>query len=161
MRAVSGMIVLVLLSLIPTWGDARTATVRDLLRTVRLADPHFSPDGKTVALVEIRANVETDEYQSEIVLVDVASSGARPLTRARQHAASPRWSPTGDRIAFLAPDSEKAMQVFVMPMGGGDALQLTKGKDGADQFAWSPDGASIAYAKADAKPELKGEDKFR
>jgi dipeptidyl aminopeptidase/acylaminoacyl peptidase len=161
MRAVSGMIALVLLSLLPNWGDARTAAVRDLVRTVRLTDPHYSPDGKTVALVEFRANLESDEYQSEIVLVDVAGSRTRPLTRARQHAASPRWSPTGDRIGFLAPDAEKTMQLFVMPMSGGDALQLTKGKDGVNQFAWSPDGASIAYAMADAKPELKGEDKFR
>ena len=51
--------------------------------------------------------------------------------------------------------------LFVMPMGGGDALQLTKGKDGVSQFAWSPDGENIAFAAADAKPELKGEDKFR
>jgi dipeptidyl aminopeptidase/acylaminoacyl peptidase len=161
MRAASGMIALLLLSLLPNRGDARTATVRDLVRVVRLADPHFSPDGKTVAMIEIRANVESDEFQSEIILVDIANSRTRPLTRARQHAASPRWSPTGDRIGFLAPDSEKEMQLFVMPMGGGDALQLTKGKDGVDQFAWSPDGASIAYAMADAKPELKGEEKFR
>jgi dipeptidyl aminopeptidase/acylaminoacyl peptidase len=53
------------------------------------------------------------------------------------------------------------MQLYVMPMAGGDALQVTKGKDGISQFAWSPDGASIAYATADPKPELKGEDKFR
>jgi dipeptidyl aminopeptidase/acylaminoacyl peptidase len=53
------------------------------------------------------------------------------------------------------------VQLYVMPMAGGDALQLTKGKDGVDQFAWSPDGASIAYALADPKPELKGEEKFR
>jgi hypothetical protein len=44
MRAVSGIIVLILLSLLPSWGDARTITVRDLVRTVRLSDPHFSPD---------------------------------------------------------------------------------------------------------------------
>jgi hypothetical protein len=73
-------------------GDARTATVRDLVRIVRLSDPHFSPDGKTVAVVETRANVDVDEFESEIVLVDVASGQTRPLTRARHHATSPRWS---------------------------------------------------------------------
>jgi dipeptidyl aminopeptidase/acylaminoacyl peptidase len=161
MRPHGWMIALLLCLLVPNWGDARTATVRDLLQTVRLSDPHFSPDGKTVALVETRADVESDEFQSEIMLVDVGSRQVRPLTLARHHAGSPRWSPTGDKIGFLAPDSNRVTQLFVMPMTGGDSLQLTKGKEGVDQFSWSPDASSIAYAMTDPKPELKGEDKFR
>jgi dipeptidyl aminopeptidase/acylaminoacyl peptidase len=152
MRGLSGLILCGLWLLLPGGSEARTATVRDLLQTVRLSDPHFSPDGKSVALVETRANVDLDEFESEIVLVDIASRQVRPLTRARHHAASPRWSPTGDRIGFLAPDADKLMQLYVMPMSGGDALQLTKGKEGVDQFSWSPDAMSIAYAMTDAKP---------
>ena len=140
---------------------AQTPSVRDLVRQVRLSDPQLSPDGKTVALVETRADLESDQFRSEIVLVDLPSGQLRPLTRARHHADSPRWSPSGDRIAFIAPDADKNGQVFVLPLSGGDALQLTKGKDGVSQFAWSPDGGSIAYAVEDPKPELKGEDKFR
>src|SRR5215472_4419862 len=140
---------------------AQAPTVRDLVRQVRLADPQLSPDGRTVAVVETRADLESDEFRSEIVLVEVASGAIRPLTRARHHAGAPRWSPTGDRIAFIAPDADKNGQLFVLPMSGGDALQLTKGKDGVSQFAWSPDGASIAYTVQDPKPELKGEDKYR
>jgi dipeptidyl aminopeptidase/acylaminoacyl peptidase len=127
----------------------------------RSGDPRLSPDGKTVAVVETRAALDSDEFHSEVLLVDLASGQIRPLTRERHHAGSPRWSPTGDRIAFVAPDAEKHAQLFVLPMSGGDALQLTRGNDGVSQFAWSPDGASIAYAIADPKPDLKGEDKYR
>jgi dipeptidyl aminopeptidase/acylaminoacyl peptidase len=161
MQAAVGLIALALLAAPPASGEARTATVRDLARIVRLADPHFSPDGRTVALVETRADLDSDKFQSEILIVDVASRQVRQLTLARHRAGSPRWSPTGERIGFLAPDSENVIQLFVMRMDGGDALQLTKGKDNVNQFAWSPDAMSIAYAVTDAKPELKGEDKFR
>ncbi len=135
--------------------------VRDLARQVRLADPVLAPDGRSAALVETRADLDTDEYVSEIVLVDLVGKGTRPLTRARRHAASPRWSPSGDRLAFLAQDADKHEQVFVLPMNGGEALQVTHAKDDVSQFAWSPDGTQIAYAATDPKPELKGEDKFR
>ncbi|HYB63937.1 MAG TPA: S9 family peptidase [Steroidobacteraceae bacterium] len=140
---------------------AQAPTVRDLVRQVRLSDPQLSPDGKTVAAVETRADLESDEFRSEIVLVDLGTGELRPLTRGRLHAGSPRWSPAGDRIGFVAPDADKNGQLFVLPMSGGEALQLTKGKDGVSQFAWSPDGASLAYAILDPRPELKGEDKYR
>ena len=159
--ASTGMAIAVFLLSSPYACDARTPTARVLAEIVHLADPHFSPDGRSVALVETRANLESDESEAEIALVDVATSQVRPLTQARRHAGSPRWSPLGDRIAFLAPDAGKVRQLFVMPMTGGDALQLTKGKVDVEQFAWSPDATNIAYAMADAKPELKGEDKFR
>src|ERR1700746_312754 len=140
---------------------AQPPTVRDLARQVRLSDPQLSPDGRTIAVVETRADLDSDEFRSEIELVDLASGNVRPLTRARHHAGSPRWSPTGAALGFVAPDADKNGQLFVLPLSGGDALQLTRGKDGISQFAWSPDGASIAYAIVDPKPELKGEDKYR
>src|SRR5215469_10846652 len=140
---------------------AQAPSVRDLARQVRFSDPQLSPDGKTLAVIETRADLDSDEFRSEIMLVELSSGQIRPLTRGRHHASYPRWSPSGDGIGFIAQDADKNEQLFVLPMSGGDALQLTKGKDAVAQFAWSPDGASIAYAVADPKPELKGEDKFR
>lgn len=155
----AGAAVLALLSL--SAAAAQPVSVRDLARIVQLADPQISPDGRTIVVTETRADLDSDEFRSEIMLVDTASHAVRPLTRDRHHAHMPRWSPGGDRIAFLAPDGDKKGQLFVMPMNGGDALQLTKCKDDVQQFAWSPDGRTIAYVVADAKPELKGEDKYR
>src|SRR5215469_18738 len=85
---------------------AQSPTVRDFARQVRLSSPQLSPDGKTVALVEARAELESDEYRSEILLIELSSGSVRPLTRERHHASSPRWSPSGDRMAFIAPGSD-------------------------------------------------------
>lgn len=156
-----GLLVGAVLALGSARGESRAPTVRDLARIVRVGDPHLSPDGKTLVYVETRANLENDEFETEILLLPASGGESRPLTRGRHHAVAPRWSPSGDRIAFLAPDADKVMQIYVMPMLGGDAQQLTRGKDGIGQFTWSPDGESIAYAIDDPKPELKGEAKFR
>src|SRR5580700_3199438 len=104
-RAVAAVIAFWLLSFGFAWGDGRVPAVADLTRIVRVGDPHFSPDGNMLAYVETRANVDADEYESEIEIIPVSGGNARPLTR-RHHAGSPRWSPSGDQLGFLAPDAD-------------------------------------------------------
>jgi dipeptidyl aminopeptidase/acylaminoacyl peptidase len=72
----------------------------------------------------------------------------------------PRWSPTGDRLAYIAEDSDKKAQVFVLSMAGGDSMQLTHSAGAITQFAWKPDGTALAYAAVDEVPKREGEAKF-
>ncbi len=122
----------------------------DLQKLVRLSDPQFSPDGRSVALVESTPVWKTDKRDTEIDVVDVASGTKRALTRDREDVSSPRWSPDGTRLAFLAKDSKtKQSQIYVMPLAGGDAQRITDAKQGIDEFTWSPDGSRIAYITQD------------
>lgn len=148
------------LTAMATSALAAAPTTRDFARIVRLSDPHVSPDGKSVILVESRADLDDDKIKSELFLVDLQSRAVRPFTRGREHAGAPAWAPDGSAVAFLAPDKDKHLQVFVAPMTGGDAQQLTHAKDDVSQFAWRPDGKAIAFAVADEGPELKGEARF-
>ena len=54
------------------------------------------------------------------------SGKPRTLTHDRRAVSFPRWSPAGDRLAFLATGANAKPQIFVMPMTGGDAVQITK-----------------------------------
>ncbi len=161
MRLVHAALVASSLAALSPQAVADTVTMRDLARVVKLSDPQIAPDGRSVALVEQRADLGDDEFRTELVLVDVGTHALRALTHDRHHAGAPRWSPDGDRLAFMAPDTNKKLQLFVLPMSGGDALQVTHLKDGIDQFAWSPDGRQFAFAATDPAPERHGEDKYR
>jgi Tol biopolymer transport system component len=114
-----------------------------------------------------RANLDDDRYDNELVPVDVATGAQRVLTFDRKDVGSPRWSPSGDRLAFLAvvpyakekkddtARKEDSPQVFVMPMSGGDAKKITNAPNGVEQFAWRPNGKDIAYVTSDEPPDQK------
>src|SRR5579862_9085691 len=118
----------------------------DLKRIANLSDPQLSPDGRYVALMVSRPNWEDDKSDKEIDLVEVKTGVVRPLTYKRSGLGSMRWSPSGDRLAFIAQDPDtKEGQLYVMSMAGGDPVRLTDGKQGVDSFSWSPDGQTLAF----------------
>lgn len=122
----------------------------DLQKLVKLSDPRLSPDGKSVAIVTSTPVWKTDKHDTEIDVVDVASGATRALTHDREDVSSPRWSPDGTRLAFLAKDARtKQPQIHVMPLAGGDAQRITAAKEGVVEFTWSPDGSRIAYVTQD------------
>jgi WD40 repeat protein len=141
-------------------GVAARFSADDLTKIVRIGDQQISPDGKTISIVVGRANLKEDRWDSEIDFIDVATKQLRVMTRDRTAAGSVRWSPTGDRIAYLAQDSNKRAQIYVMPVNGGESVQLTHSKTAVTVMAWRPDGQGLAYAAADEEPERKDEAKF-
>ena len=81
---------------------AKRFELEDLGKLVRLSSPQIAPDGKSIALVVSRPDYEKNRFNSELVLVDAATGARRVLVRDRHGVSHPRWSPSGDRLAFLA-----------------------------------------------------------
>ncbi|HEX7528273.1 MAG TPA: prolyl oligopeptidase family serine peptidase, partial [Thermoanaerobaculia bacterium] len=142
-------------------------SVDDLEKIVRLSAPRISPDGRSIAVVVTRADVAKNKWLPELNLVDVATGAMRALTHDRKGVFHPRWSPSGDRLAFLAADGtakDAKTQIFVLPMAGGEAQKVTSAPAGVQHFAWRPDGKAIAFAAEDERPNKaeieKGNDLF-
>lgn len=150
----------VLLSSSFSSSQPRRFSADDLPKIVRITDPQISPDGKTVAIVVSRANMKDDRWDAEIQLIEIASGQTRVVTRDRPDVSSPRWSPKGERLAYLAQDANKTTQIFVMPLDGGDPMQVTHSKTPVKLLAWKPDGTGFAFTAADEAPAKKDEAKF-
>jgi dipeptidyl aminopeptidase/acylaminoacyl peptidase len=132
-------------------AQQKTFQMADTEKLVSVSDPQISPDDKSIAVAVGHINMKEDGTDTEIVLIDIASGAQRVMTSGHKHASSPRWSPNGDRLAFVAAadDKDPTPQVFVLRMDGGDAQKITNASDGVEQFAWRPDGKMIAYVTPD------------
>jgi dipeptidyl aminopeptidase/acylaminoacyl peptidase len=136
--------ILVLVAPDPARAQSRKIELGDLQKIVNVSSPQISPDGKSIVVIVSRVNWDEDRYDSQLVLVDIATGAQRPLTNIRKGLDSPQWSPSGDRLAFLSEageEKEAAEQIFVLPMNGGEAKQVTSAPLGVEQFAWRPDGS--------------------
>ena len=136
-------------------AQARKIELADFQKIVSVTDPEISPDGKSIAIVVSRVNWDQDRNDSQLVLVDIGTGKQRPLTNIRKGLSLPQWSPSGDRIAFLAEVGEEkkaAAQIFVLPMNGGEPQQVTSAPLGVEQFAWCPAGTYFAFVSRDEPP---------
>jgi dipeptidyl aminopeptidase/acylaminoacyl peptidase len=129
----------------PAAGPSRYFTGADLFDLEVATDPQISPDGRTIAYVRKSNDIMTDKARQTIWLVDVASGQQRPLLAGSGSYFSPRWSPDGARLAYVAADGG-APQLFVRWMNGGESARITGLPDSPDSIVWSPDGRRIAYS---------------
>ena len=108
----------------------------------RVSDPRISPDGSQVVYTHGWVDKMNDSWESSIRIVN--SDGSRP--RDLIAGSAPRWSPSGDRIAFLAPDDEGNTQIFVRWMDAEGAVSpVTRLTETPSDIAWSPDGTQLSF----------------
>jgi dipeptidyl aminopeptidase/acylaminoacyl peptidase len=147
----------------PAAGPNRYFTGSDLFNLEWASDPEISPDGRTIAYVRQSNDVMTDKARPTIWLVDVATGQQRPLMAGAGSYFSPRWSPDGTRLAYVAAEGG-GPQLYVRWMGSGESARITGLPESPSGLAWSPDGRRIAYSmlvpdeppslgKAPPKPE--------
>lgn len=133
--------------------------IDDYAKLVQISDPQISPDGKSVVVVVSRPDYINNRYNAELVLVDVATGNKTVLTQDRLSVSSPRWSPNGEKLAFISKagtGKDALNQIFLLPLAGGEAKQITKAPKGVQHFAWSPNSVDIAYAALN-EPKNKSE----
>ena len=109
-------------------------------------DPQVSPDGSRVAYVRNSMDIMTDRTRRSIWVVDIDGDNHRPLVSGSGVFSSPRWSPSGDRLAYLS-NSEGKTQLFVQWLEGGETAKVTTLPESPRSIVWSPNGKYIAFTR--------------
>ena len=143
----------------------RPMTLIDLLEVPILSEPQLSPDGHQLVFVLAEADWKENKRVRHIWRVNADGTRLLQLTNGRQGESSPRWSPDGKQIAFIAKrGSEKGNQIYLIRNDGGEAQRLTRhegagGREDPEEEkslsnpSWSPDGAFVYFLAADPETE--------
>ena len=134
-------------------AESRRVTLADLGEEIGVDDVAISADGRRIAVVTSRPDYVDNRYVKSLILIDANTGATTHLAPNRQSVASPRWSPTGDRLAYLDTERNGVTQLHVLSAIGTDetnTLRVTDAPRGVRSYRWSPDGAMFAYLMVDA-----------
>ena len=129
----------------------------------RVSAPCVSPDGKTVLFGISYESLEQNASNNDLYTLSLDTKNAQPvrITATPKSESGAVWMADG-RIAFLYPDSEGEMQMWLMNADGTERVQASEHKGGISGFLISPDGkkvvviGNVKYARtaADIYPDL-------
>jgi dipeptidyl aminopeptidase/acylaminoacyl peptidase len=117
---------------------------KDIFSLQCVTDPQIRPDGRVIAYVRVTYDIMTDKPRRSIWLVDVDSGAQTPLAAGPGSSDSPRWSPDGKRLAYVASEGGRS-QLYVRWLQSDQSARITDLTETPEDLEWSPDGRSIAF----------------
>ncbi|HEY5760056.1 MAG TPA: hypothetical protein VIU34_29745 [Steroidobacter sp.] len=86
---------------------------RDLFGLQYASDPQIRPDGRAIAYSRHSFDIMTDRGRTSIWLVDTETGTQTPVVTGAGSHNSARWSPKGDRLAYVSTAEDGRPQLFV------------------------------------------------
>jgi dipeptidyl aminopeptidase/acylaminoacyl peptidase len=131
----------------------------DIIFQETAAEFRISPDGKWAVWVKNTGDKEKDERVSNLYLSSLTEKKEIELTRGTNTVSHPRWSPSGETIAFLSnrplpkPKPDIApMQIWLLSVSGGEPWHATDFERGVQQYEWL-DNDTLLFS-AEEQPSL-------
>jgi dipeptidyl aminopeptidase/acylaminoacyl peptidase len=133
-------------------AEPRAMTPVDLLEVASLSDAQLAPDGDSLVFVRTQADWKANKPIRHVWRVAADGSGLLQLTNGPDGESSPRWSPDGTTLAFVAKRGDDTFdQIYLLSTEGGEARRLTRHASAVDAIQWSPDGRQLYFLAPEPK----------
>jgi dipeptidyl aminopeptidase/acylaminoacyl peptidase len=124
----------------------------DVFQLEYTGDPQISPDGNYVVYRRTGFDIMKDRSKGNLWLLSTDNRKIHhKLTSFEGNERNARWSPSGDRIAFVR-STDEGSEIYVYWTDTGATARLTQLENSPSGISWSPDGSKIAFTmKVNAK----------
>jgi dipeptidyl aminopeptidase/acylaminoacyl peptidase len=139
---------------VSAYAQKRAFTIEDLYRIKSLSDIQFSPDGKSIIYSVGVTDFPRAKRASSVWIMDADGKNARQIIPGG--AFSPTFTPDGKWLSFLSA-KDGSVNLYIMPVTGGEWKQLTAISTGVSDVVWSADGKMAAFA-TEVYPECGGDE---
>ena len=127
----------------------------DIYRLQTISDANVSPDGQWIAYTLSTIDSAKDRRNTDVWMVSWDGTQTVQLTSSPENESSPRWSPDGKYISFLAARLGVSSQVWLLDRRGGEGIKLTDVKADITSYSWSPDSRKLLLVMKDVKDTSK------
>jgi Tol biopolymer transport system component len=126
--------------------DRTSHEFRPFLPGISARDVDFSRDGRHIVYVR--------EPENTLWVSQVDGTAARQvLTPGAMSIELPRWSPDGQRIAFMGKGADAPYRIFITSAIEGPLTEASHGTDNQGAPTWSPDGQRLVYGRVQCQEE--------
>jgi len=130
----------------------RPFSAADTLALQTIGEVAPSPDGKTIVFAVATIDLPANKTISHLMRISATGGTVELRTAAPEGAGSIRWSPNGERLAFIAPH-EKTTAIYTLDIASGKLARICDYRrsnsflpHAGNMLAWSPDSKQIAFA---------------
>ena len=109
----------------------------------RIGGYEVSSDEKTIAYNVSYYDVEQNKSHTVIYTTDITNKKETLLTHSVKNEIAPTFIENGEKIAFLSPDAEGKMQIWIMTPDGKGRKQISFCEKDVNDFRFSPDEKKI------------------
>ncbi len=130
---------------VPGSVESTPLQLEDVFQFEWAADPRISPDGEEVVFLRTSMDIQKDRALRRLWMVPSAGGEAQPLSDGLNSESSPRWSPDGRKLAYVADREGSGAQIQLLWLDSGKTATLTQLEHSPGGLSWSADGSQLAF----------------
>jgi len=130
---------------IPTMAQQPNFSYLDVFDLQYVSDPQISPNGDLVVYRRMGFDVMEDKSSGNLWMIRTDGSQHQKVTSREVSESNPKWSPSGDRIAFTSPTDQGA-EIYLYWVRSGKIAKLSQLPFAPSSLTWSPDGTQLAFS---------------